>query len=54
MIIYGFLLIVPTLLWAAMGFPGLGKRSIKAAQIIFMSVVLIAGSAYSIAQATGL
>ncbi|MES2491179.1 MAG: hypothetical protein V4607_15435 [Pseudomonadota bacterium] len=52
MMIYVFVLVVPTLLWAALGFEGFGKRIRVIAQMAFVSLILLAGSAYSIAQAT--
>lgn len=50
MILYIFLLTVPTLLWAALGFPGLEKRAGAVAQITFLSLLLLAISAYGVIQ----
>jgi len=51
MMIYVLALAVPTLLWAALGFEGFGKRIRLLAQMAFVGLILVAGSAYSIAQA---
>lgn len=54
MIIYALLLIVPMLLWAAMGFQGLGKRTSNVVRIAFISLMFVGASAYTLAQAADL
>lgn len=51
MIILIFVLAVPMLLWAALGFEGFGQRTSAVARVAFVGLILAAGSAYSIAQA---
>lgn len=51
MIFIALMLAVLMLLWAALGFHGLSNRSSEFAQIAFVTTILIAVGAYSVAQA---
>lgn len=52
MIICAVLLAVSSLLWAALGFSGLGTRFAATAQVVFPVLLLLAGSAFLLAEAS--
>jgi len=51
MIICALVLTVLTLLWAALGFHGLGKRTSGFVQMVLVATVFVSASVYSVAQA---
>lgn len=50
MIIFTLVLTVSTLLWAALGFQGLGKRTGGVVQRTFVAMIFVTASVYSVAQ----
>lgn len=52
MIIFALMLTVSTLLWAALGFSGLGKRTGRVVRLAFAATIFVTAGVYSVAQAT--
>lgn len=51
MILCALTLTILTLLWAALGFQGLGKRTGAVVQTGFVAILFVSASAYGVAQA---
>ena len=53
MIVIALLIVVSSLLWAALGFTGLGARSASIARAAFAALLLLTVSVFVLAHAAG-